>query len=78
MFDHLVKVYKHSDHTIVNEVPYSPCCPLLTLLPNLMDPCSVVHAHCNMEWPQGNEGGLHGQVEVEGRVLGHGGCVVHM
>ena len=45
---------------------------LLTLLPNLMDPCPIVHAHCNMEGSQGNEGGLHSHIQLQGWFLGQG------
>ena len=52
--------------------------PLLTQFPDLMDPCPVIHAHCKVEWPQGNEGGLHCYSQAQGRVLEHGDHVVCM
>ena len=45
----------------------------LTLFPNLMDPCPIVHAHCNMEGSQGNEGGFYCHIQLQGWFLGQEG-----
>lgn len=45
----------------------------LTLFPNLMDPCPIVHAHCNMEGSQGNEGRFYCHIQLQGWFLGQEG-----
>ena len=45
----------------------------LTLFPNLMDPCPIVHAHCNMEGSQGNEGRFYCHIQLQRWFLGQEG-----